>query len=248
MKAHDILYVIFTALILGYPLYEKLLIKDKYRTKVLYYGYLPLASVCVLLMVWTIISANIESKKIGLKLTQQENSTTSLKAESLKISSVEVRTTYRFEYRNELNATFQMMKANPIRTYLVNSKAEKDSLHFICDNPKAYFPDKHTVEFKFTFTPETPTELSGKAMSYLEKYDKIYFPWKSFTHYLALLKVAGSIEPSKHPVLAFQVLVNGRVLIDQEEVIKNIDPNDGVLIFQTEPDVFRDIETRFMDL
>ena len=39
MKAHDFLYVIFTALILAYPLYEKLLIKEEYRTKVLYYGY-----------------------------------------------------------------------------------------------------------------------------------------------------------------------------------------------------------------
>jgi hypothetical protein len=248
MKAHDILYVIFTALILGYPLYEKLLIKEEYRTRVLYYGYVPLALACVLLMVWTMISANIESKKASLRLTNQESTTKSLRAESLKISSIEVRTSYSFEYRTELKATFQMGKANPIKTYLVNSKAEKDSVHLACDNPKVYFPDKHTIEFKFSFVPETPVELHGRALSHLEKYDKIYFPWKSFTHYLALLKVGGPIEPSTEPLLAFQVLVNGRVLIDQKETIKNIDPNDVVLIFQTEPDLFKDIETRFLDL
>jgi hypothetical protein len=249
MKAHDILYIIFTALILSYPLYEKLLIKDEYRARVLYYGYLPLAIVCVCLMVWTIITANIESRKVRLRLTNQEIRTESLRAESLKISSIEIRTTYKFEYRNELNATFKMMKANPIKTYLVNSKAEKNSIPLVCDDPKVYFPGKHTVEFKFRFTPETPSELYGKSLGFLEKYDKIYFPWKSFTHFLALLKVGGgTIEQSTDPFMAFQVLLNGRVLIAQEEAIKNIDPSDVVLIFQTEPDLFKNIETRFMDL
>lgn len=249
MKAHDILYIIFTALILGYPIYEKLLIKDEYRARVLYYGYLPLAIVCVGLMVLTIIAANIESRKVSLRLTNQEGRTESLRAESLKISSIEIQTTYKFEYRNELNATFKMMKANPIKTYFVNSKVEKDSISLVCDDPKVYFPDKHTVEFKFIFTPETPSELYGKPLGHLEKYDKIYFPWKSFTHFLALLKVGGgTIEQSTDPFMAFQMVLNGRVLIDQEEAIKNINPCDVVLIFQTEPELFKDIETRFMDL
>jgi hypothetical protein len=249
MKAYDILYIIFTALILAYPLYEKLLIKAEYRRRVLYYGYLPLAIVCVCLMGWTIIAANIESRKVSLRLTNQETRTESLRAESLKISSIEILTTYKFEYRNELNTTFKMMKANPIKTYLVNSKAEKDSISLVCENPKVYFPDKHTVEFKFKFTPDSPTGLYGRPLRHLEKYDEIYFPWKSFTHFLALLKVGGgSVEPSTDPLLAFQVLLNGRVLIDQKEAIKNIDPSDVVLIFQTEPDLFNDIETRFLDL
>jgi len=248
MKAQDVLYVIFTTLILAYPLYEKLLIKEEYRTRVLYFGYVPLALACVLLMVWTIISANIESKRVGLRLTGQESSTKSLLAESLKISSIEVRTTYRFEYQSELKATFQMIKANPIKTYLVNSKSEKDSAPLACDNPKVYFPDKHTVEFKFAFQPETSTDLQGRTLGYLEKYDKIYFPWKSFTHYLAMLKVGGPVKQSTDPILDFQILINGRVLIDQREVIKDIDPNSVVLIFKTEPDMFKDIEFRFLDL
>jgi hypothetical protein len=159
-----------------------------------------------------------------------------------------VRTTYRFEYKNSLNANFQMIKANPLKTYLVNSKAEKDSVALACDNPKVYFPDKHTVEFKFVFQPDQSTDLQGRPLGYLEKYDKIYFPWKSFIHYLALLTVGGPVIQSTDPILDFEILVNGRVLINQKEVIKDIDPNSIVLIFRTEPDLFKDIEVRFMDL
>lgn len=249
MKSHDILYIIFTALILGFPLYEKLLIKEEYRAKVLYYGYLPLAIVCVCLMAWTIITTNIESRKVKLRLTNQEKSTKSLEAESLKISSFEILTSYSFEYKNELKSTFQMTKANPIKTYLVNSKVKKDSIHLVCENPKVYFPGKHAVEFKFRFTPEVPTELYGKPMGQLEVYDKIYFPWKSFTHFLAMLKVGGgSVEPSAEPLMALQVLINGRVLIDHKEPINNLNPDDVIIIFKTEPDLFKDIETRFIEL
>ncbi len=247
MKAHNILSLIFTAFILAYPLYDKLLIKDTYRSTSLYYGYVPLALICLLLMLWTIISSNIESSRFHRKLTSQESRTESLLGESLKISSIEIRTTYRFKYQSELNATFNMQKANPIKSYLVNSEVEKDSLSFTCDNPNVYFPDRNTVEFKFTFIPEDPTDIHGKQLGYLEKYDKVYFPWKSFTHFLALLKLGSSMKTSTEPILIFQILINGRVLIDQIVVIKNIDPSSTVLIF-TAPELFKDIEIRSLDL
>lgn len=248
MKIRDILYLIFTALILSYPLYEKYLIKDIYRSKVLYYVYAPLAAICLALILWITISAYIESSSITRRIKNQEIHTKSLFAENLRVSSIEIRARYKFEYKSELKATFKMEKANPIKTYFVNTNIKKDSVAFACDNPKVYYPNKNTVEFKFVFSPENMAELSGKPMDYLEKFDKIYFPWKSFTHYLALLKLGGAVEQSTDPKLFFQIIINGKVLIDQEEVIKDIDPSSVILIFNTEPELFKDIEKRFLDL
>jgi len=62
-------------------------------------------------------------------LTSQESSTTSLLAESLKISSIEIRTTYRFEYRSELKTTFaEMKKANPRKRKFDNIFDQDDAL------------------------------------------------------------------------------------------------------------------------
>lgn len=227
MKLQHILYLIFTALILAYPLYEKRLVPDIYRAKILYIFYAPLALVVFVLTAWMIISSV---------------------AESLKISSFEIRARYRFEYKENLNVTIAMMKANPIKAYIVNSKEKTDSLSFTTDNPNMYYPNKHTVEFKFDFTLENPAVLYGKRMGFLEKYDSIYFPWKSFTHYLALLKVGGQPELSSDPILFFQIIINGKVYLDQIENIKDIDPGSTVLIYRPEPEVFKDIEMRFMDL
>jgi len=249
MKILDILYLIFTALILSYPLYEKYLIKDIYRTKVLYYVYAPLAAICLALMLWIAISANIESGSLISRLTNQEINIKSLFAENLRISSLEIQTRYKFEHENELiKAAFKMEKSNPIKMYFVNTDIEKDFVAFACDNPKMYCPNKNTVEFKFVFFPVNMAVLSGKPMDYLEKYDKIYFPWKSFTHFLALLKLGGAVEQSTDPKLFFQIIINGKVLIDEEVVIKDLDPSSVILIFNTEPEVFKDIEKRFLDL
>jgi hypothetical protein len=248
MKIRDILYLIFTALILSYPLYEKYLIKDIYRSNALYYIYVPLAVICFVLMLWITISGNIESSSLTHRIKNQEINTRTLFAENLLISSLEIRTRYKFEYQNDLKATIKMEKANPIKMYFVNTDIEKDSLAFVCDNPKIYFPNKNTIEFKFVFFPDDIAALSRKPMNFLEKYNKIYFPWKSFTHYLALLKLGGPIKQSTDPKLFFQIIINGKVLIEQDEVIKNIDPDSVILIFNTEPELFKDIEKRYLDL
>jgi len=59
------------------------------------------------------VISNIESKRVGLRLTRQESSTQSLLAESLKISSIEVQTTYIFKYQDELKATFHLSYPHP---------------------------------------------------------------------------------------------------------------------------------------
>jgi hypothetical protein len=235
-------------LILAYPLYEKLIIKDTYRSKVLYYVYAPLSVICVLLLLWITISINIESSKLNQRLSKQEDSTKSLFGDNLKISSIEIRARYIFEYKSELKAKFRMYKANPLKLYFVNTDIKKDSLSFECDNPKVYYPKNNTVEFKFDFSPENMADLSGNSLDYLEKYDKIYFPWKSFTHYLALLKVGGPVEQSTDPMLIFQIIINGKVLIDHEGSINNLDPGSVIVIFNTEPEIFADIINRFLEL
>lgn len=238
----------FTTLILAYPLYEKYIIKDIYRSKVLYYVYAPLAVICILLMLWITVSTNIESSNLTHRLSKQEDSTKSLVADNLKISSIEIRVRYKFEYKSELKAKIRMVKANPLKTYFVNTDIEKDFIAFECDNPKVFYPTNNTIEFKFDFSPKNMADLSGKPIDYLEKYDKIYFPWGSFTHYLALLKVGGAVEQLTDPMLIFQITINGKVLIDHEGSIKNLDPGSVIIIFNTEPEIFTDIVNRFLEL
>lgn len=248
MKTRDILYLFFTSLILAYPLYAEKLVSETYRAKILYFVYAPLALVCLLIMIWTFVSSNIEISVFGRRLANQEHSTKSLVAASLKISSFEIIARYQFEYKEDLKAKIIMQKANPIRAYIVNTKAEKDYISFTNDVPKLEYPTKKTIDFKFTFTPESPTEVYGRPLEFLEKYDSLYFPWASFIHYLALLKVGGPTELSSDPILSFQVIINGRVILDQGETIKDLDPDSKVLIFRTEPDLFKDIEMRFLNM
>jgi hypothetical protein len=249
MEAIDILYVIFSGFILAFPLYEKMVIKEEIRSKVLYYVYAPLAFVCLILMVWSTISSNIEKRKFVKRLAIQEKSTLSLEEENLKISSFEISTNYQFKYKDKLRFKFSMDKRNPIKTSVVNTDEAHDSITFTCDDPKVFYPDEHTIEFKFYFKPDSPSDIYGKPLSYLSKYDKIYFPWKSFTHYLALTKVGGPIEKSDFPpTLDFKVMINGRVLLDQTEEIKNIDPKSVVLIFPSQSHLFIEIEKWYLDL
>jgi len=178
------------------------------------------------IIIWTLVSSRAESDKFFQKLTRQENSTKSLIAESLKISSFEIRTRYRYEYKNELGVQIEMKKSNPIKAYIVNNEKEKDSISFINDSPKIYYPNKNTLEFNFNFSLEEPSKVYGKPLKLLEQYDKIYFPWKSFTYFLALLKVGGrSPELASEPILFFQIIINGRVYLEQKEIIKDIEPS-----------------------
>jgi len=247
MKIQNILYILFTALILAYPLYEGKLVHEAYRLKILHYIYAPLALTILLLTIWKLVSSDKESFFFTQRLTKQESKTKALLAGSLKISSFEIRARYKFTYKNDLDAKIIMEKANPIAAYIVNTEIKKDSISFTSDNPKTYYPNKHTIEFKFSFAPENPSDVYGKPLRFLEKFDSLYLPWQSFTHFLALLKLGGPVELSKDPLLDFQVLINGEVVIDQKEIIKDLDPDSVVLIFRTEPKLFKDIEKYFLD-
>jgi len=248
MEIREILYLIFTALILAYPLYEGKLLSERYKRKIRYFVYTPLAFICLLLTIWLVVSASIEIDIFGSRLTEQEHSTKSLVAASLKISSFEIITRYQFVYKKDLKAKIRMQKANPIRAYIVNSKVEKDYVSFVNDVPKVEYPNRKTIDFKFTFAPESPAEVYGRPLGFLEKYDTLYLPWGSFIHYLALLKLGGPTELSSDPILFFQIIINGRVILDQREPIKDLDPDTKVLIFRTEPDLFKDIEMRILNM
>ena len=247
MKIQNILYIFFTALILAYPLYERKLVHEAYRQIILYYVYAPLALTCLLLTIWTFVSSDKESSIFTQRLAKQEGKTKALVAGSLKISSFEIRARYKFIYKNELDAKIIMQKANPIKTYIVNTEVKKDSISFTSDNPKIYYPNKHSIEFKFSFAPENPSDVYGKPLRFLEKFDSLYFPWQSFTHFLALLNLGGPVELSEDPLLDFQVLINGEVIIDQKEKISDLPPDSVVLIFKTEPKLFKNIEKYFLD-
>jgi hypothetical protein len=247
MKSQNILYIFFTALILAYPLYEGKLVHEAYRQRILHYVYAPLALTCLLLTIWTLVSSDKESSLFSQRLIKQEGKTKALVAGSLKISSFEIRARYKFIYKNDLDTKIIMHKANPIAAYIVNTEVKKDSIAFTSDNPKIYYPNKHTVEFKFSFAPENPSDVYGKPLRFLEKFDSLYLPWQSFTHFLALLKLGGPVELSEDPHLDFQVLINGEVVIDQKEIIRDLDPDSVVLIFRTEPKLFKDIEKYFLD-
>lgn len=247
MKIQNILYILFTALILAYPLYEGKLVHEAYRQKILHYVYAPLALACLLLTIWTIVSSYKESSIFTQRLTKQEGKTKALVAGRLKITSFEIRARYKFIYKNELDAKIMMQKANPTSAYIVNTEFKKDSISFTSDNPKIYYPNKRTIEFKFSFAPDPPSDIYGKPLSFLEKFDSLYLPWQSFTHFLALLELGGPVELSEDPYLYFQVLINGEVIIDQKEIIKDLPPDSVVLIFSTEPKLFKDIERYFLD-
>ena len=247
MKIQNVLYIFFTALILAYPLYEGKLVHEAYRQKILHYVYAPLALTCLLLTIWALVSSDKESFIFTQRLAKQEGKTKALVAGRLKITSFEIRARYKFIYKNELDAKIMIQKANPITAYIVNTEVKKDSISFTSDNPKIYYPNKHTIEFKFSFAPENPSDVYGKPLRFLEKFDSLYLPWQSFTHFLSLLKLGGQVELSEDPILDFQVLINGEVIIDQKEIIKDLPPDSVVLIFRTKPKLFKDIERYFLD-
>jgi len=247
MKIQNILYIIFTALILAYPLYEGKIVQEAYRQKILHYVYGPLALACLLFTIWNIVSSDKDSAVIFQRLTKQEGNTKALVAGRLKITSFEIIARYKFIYKNKLDAKIMMQNANPISAYIVNTRVKKDSISFTSDNPKIYYPNKHTIEFKFTFAPENPSDIYGKPLGFLENFDSLYLPWQSFTHFLALLKLGGPVELSEDPHIDFQVLINGEVIIDRKEIIKDLPPDSVVLIFRTEPKLFQDIEKYFLD-
>lgn len=249
MKIHDILYLIITALILAYPLYEKKFIKEEYRSKLLYFFYSPLAFCCLILMVWLTISTNIANTNTDNGIRNQEVKSKALIAEKLKISSFEIKTKYTFEYKNSLKAKVYMDKQpRPIKTYLVNSEKQKDSIAFVCNNPHVYYPKDNTVEFNLDFIPENPMELYGKPLYFLSNYEKVYFPWEQVTIYLALFKVGGKVEKAKEPTVSFQIIINGKPYLENTDEIKNLEPGSVILIFQTKPEIFENIEQHFLNL
>ena len=63
-----------------------------------------------------------------------------------------------------------------------------------------------------------------------------------------MLKVGGKVSPLSEQILFPQLIINGRVYIDQKQAIKDLAPDSKVLIFRTEPELFKDIEKHYLEL
>lgn len=241
----NILLLIFTLLIVAYPFLEKLIGQEN-RDKVLIYIYAPIGLLYLIITSWVILSSHFETNQLANKMLSQEKITGSLTAVIGKVSSFEIRTRYVFEYEYEVNR-ITMDKANPIKAYLVKSQDKSKKIVFSTDNPKIYYPTKNMLEFRFSFTPENPEEIFGKKFSLLENFDLLYLPYQSFTHFLALVSIGKENKLKSIPLVYFQVIINGKVYIDEKQEIKDIEPGSLVLIFQSQPKLFENIENYFLD-
>ena len=246
MKIPSVLYLIFSALILSYPLYEEVIFKEEIREDMLLFVYSPFALICFGLMFYEALSTNKIFKKFNILHGNHTKITDSLISQNLSISKIKIHTKYIFRYKQELTAKIVMQKNNPIRAYFIDTEDKKNHLEFLCDNPQIYYPDKNAIEFSFSFRPSHPSKVYGKQVADLERFDQIYFPWQSFIHFLALLKVGGEVQKDSEPTLNFQIVINDVVYIDHESLIENIPDDSQVIIFNTEPSIFSNIDENYL--